>query len=235
MRLERRRGWNAATVETFAAGESTGFQHNWGEESLNSHLTKRRGAPPSQSVPCTPNELAPNVTLADTFVVLCDWHGRVVWKSVPNCRLLIGDEAWKNATGRSKKALRTAVANVASLREECAIEIENEIGEHFRLRMWPLDDPEIAICVLGTRIPSEISLLTDRERACLRCLSQGMSTRDIASELEIGLTTVHTHFRRSREKLGIESVEALIAYAARYFFVAKPMSAAQSATRKRSG
>jgi hypothetical protein len=46
-----------------------------------------------------------------------------------------------------------------------------------------------------------------------------MSTRDIADELSIGLTTVHTHLRRSREKLGSVSAEALIGLAARYFFV----------------
>ena len=52
------------------------------------------------------------------------------------------------------------------------------------------------------------------KRACLRCLAQGKSTRDIAKELDIGLTTVHTHLRRSREKLGLTSAEALIGFAA---------------------
>jgi DNA-binding NarL/FixJ family response regulator len=63
-----------------------------------------------------------------------------------------------------------------------------------------------------------------------------MSTRDISAELEIGLTTVHTHLRRSREKLGLTSGEELIAFAARYFFVPPPGAAKESAaTRKRSG
>lgn len=181
-----------------------------------------------------PNELASNVTLADTFVVLCDWHGRVVWKSVTGGRLNVGDDIWKNANSKSKKTLRSALANVASLRENCAIEFENDAGEHFRLSMWPLIDPEIAVCALGFRIPPEISLLTQRERGCLRCLSQGMATREIARELGIGLTTVHTHLRRSREKLGLESVEELISFAARYFFVAKP-TAAVATSHKRSG
>jgi DNA-binding CsgD family transcriptional regulator len=212
-----------------------GLPTQLGDKSMSSHLTKRAGASPSQSVPSMPSEGAPNVTLADTFVVLCDWHGRVVWKSVTGGRLNVGDDLWKNATSKSKKTLRSAVANVASLRENCAIEVENDAGEHFRLSMWPLIDPEIAVCVLGLRIPQEISLLTQRERACLRCLSQGTPTRDIARELGIGLTTVHTHMRRSREKLGLGSVEALIAFAARYFFVAKPAAVVETTSRKRSG
>jgi DNA-binding CsgD family transcriptional regulator len=96
--------------------------------------------------------------------------------------------------------------------------------------MWPLSEPHIAVCVLALRIPSGLALLTERERACLRCLAQGMSTHDIAEELCIGLTTVHTYLRRSREKLGSLSAEALIGFAARYFYVPPPRSKGESAT-----
>src|SRR3954462_12916298 len=84
-----------------------------------------------------------------------------------------------------------------------ALEVENEWNEHFRIWMWPLDDPGLALAILAIRIPSELALLTNREAACLRCLARGLSTRDISKELDIGLTTVHTHLRRSREKLGL--------------------------------
>jgi DNA-binding CsgD family transcriptional regulator len=132
--------------------------------------------------------------------------------------------------------MRAAVASVATLRENRTLEVENERGEHFRLWMWPLNDPEIAICVLAIRIPSELALLSDRERDCLSCLAQGKSTREIAKELNIGVTTVHTHLRRSREKLGLTSAEALIGYAARYFFVPTPKDTDDFVTnRKRSG
>ena len=116
------------------------------------------------------------------------------------------------------------------------VEAESDRGDHFRFWMWPLTEPEIAVCILGLRIPSELSLLTERERACLQCLAQGMSTRDIADELSIGLTTVHTHLRRSREKLGNISDEALIGFAARFFFVSPDRGANESPSiRKRSG
>lgn len=168
------------------------------------------------------------------MVALGDWHGRIVWKSTDGPHLSIGDEFWKNVTGKSKNALRTSVSRVVTLRENCTLEVDNDRGERFRLWMWPLHDPEIAICLLGLQIPSEIALLTERERACLRALAQGSSTRQIARELGIGLTTVHTHFRRSRTKLGLDSVEELISFAARYFFVAKP-TAAVATSHKRSG
>jgi DNA-binding CsgD family transcriptional regulator len=44
----------------------------------------------------------------------------------------------------------------------------------------------------------------------------GQSTQTIAEKLGIGLTTVHTHLRRCREKLGLETHEALIAFAAKH-------------------
>jgi hypothetical protein len=50
----------------------------------------------------------------------------------------------------------------------------------------------------------------------LQWLSGGYSTREIAEELDIGLTTLHTHMRRCREKLGLPSSDALISFAARY-------------------
>jgi DNA-binding CsgD family transcriptional regulator len=180
--------------------------------------------------------MAADVTLDGTWVVLCDWHGRVVWKSASGDRLDIGDPLWKNATKKSFESIRSAVASVATLRENCMIEGDNDRGEHFRLWMWPLNDPDIAVCVLAMLIPSEIARLTDRERACMRCLAQGMTTRDIADELDIGLTTVHTHLRRSREKLGLTSAEALIGFAARYFFAGKPCESLDGKpARKRSG
>jgi len=59
--------------------------------------------------------------------------------------------------------------------------------------------------------------------------------RDIAKELDIGLTTVHTHLRRSRTKLGLPSVEALIAFAARYFYAPTCVAAADKVASSKSG
>src|SRR5262249_7139566 len=179
-----------------------------------------------------------DMTLEGTYVLLCDWHGKVVWKSSVGDRIAIGEEVWKHGTKKSIERMRTALASVVALREECVIEVESDRGDHFRFWMWPLSEPEIAVCMLALRIPGELALLTDRERACLRCLAQGMSTRDIADELSIGLTTVHTHLRRSREKLGSVSAEALIGLAARYFFESPPRGSqerAKGSGRSRQG
>jgi DNA-binding CsgD family transcriptional regulator len=173
--------------------------------------------------------------LADTYVGLCDWHGKLVWKSGGGTRVQVGECLWTHATPKSAVQMREAVASVATLREVRTLEAENDRHEHFRLWLWPLDDPEVAICILARRIPKEIALLTDRERDCLQGLAQGKSTRDIAKELKIGLTTVHTHLRRSREKLGLTSVEALIGFAARYFYVPSMLAVPESVEQKCSG
>ncbi len=202
---------------------------------MSNHLTKRANASLSQVPPSAASGVASDMTLGDTYVVLCDWHGKLVWKSATGQRLQIGDYLWKNVAKRSADAARAAVASVVTLRENHMLEVENDENEHFRVWMWPLSDPDIAICALAMRIPSELALLTEREKACLCCLAQGKSTREVAKELEIGLTTVHTHLRRSREKLGLTSAEALIGFAARYFFVPSPPSVGGPLARKRSG
>jgi DNA-binding CsgD family transcriptional regulator len=190
---------------------------------MSRHFTKRTSVVPSQKLPSGPSKVASDVTLADTYVGLCDWHGHIVWRSGANARLQVGDELWKSTASRSKESLRTAVASVVTLRENRTLAIENQWNEHFRVWLWPLNDPEIAVAVLAMRIPSELALLTERETDCLRCLAQGLSTRDISKELGIGLTTVHTHLRRSREKLQLTTGEALIGLAARYFFAPPPI------------
>jgi DNA-binding CsgD family transcriptional regulator/ribosomal protein S11 len=200
---------------------------------MSRHFTKEADGTPSQNSPSAAAHVTSDMTFASTYVLLCDWHGRVVWKSGVGDRMVIGEEIWKYAAKKSMESLRAALASVVALREECMIEVESDRGDHFRFWMWPLAEPEIAVCALALRIPSELALLTDRERACLRCLAQGMSTRDIAEELGIGLTTVHTHLRRTREKLGSMSAEALIGFAARYFFVSPPRGTGEFAARRR--
>jgi DNA-binding CsgD family transcriptional regulator len=192
------------------------------DQSMSTHFTKPDGSVPSHISPSGAASVASDMTLGDTYVLLCDWHGRVVWKSGTEDRIAIGEEVWKHGAKQSIEQLRGALASVVALREECTIEVESNRGDHFRFWMWPLSEPEIAVCILALRIPGELALLTDRERACMKCLSQGKSTRDIADELEIGLTTVHTHLRRAREKLRAPSAEALIGLAARYFFASPP-------------
>jgi DNA-binding CsgD family transcriptional regulator len=203
---------------------------------MTRHSTKQSVQVQSHIHPSLAAGVTTDMTLADTYVLLCDWHGRVVWKSGTNDRVAIGEEIWKHAASKSKERLRAAVAGVVTLREKCTIEAESDRGDHFRFWMWPLAEPALAVCLLALRIPRELALLTDRERACLECLAKGMSTREIAKELGIGLTTVHTHLRRSREKLGSLSAEALIVFAARYFATA-PQTGTDDfqANQKRSG
>jgi DNA-binding CsgD family transcriptional regulator len=189
---------------------------------MSPHSSKHAVKLPSQNSLSAAASVTSDMTLADTYVLLCDWHGQVVWKSGGDDRAAIGEEIWKHASNRSRERLRNALAGVVTLREKSMIEVESDRGSHFRFWMWPLNDPAIAVCILALRIPRELTMLTDRERECLRCLAQGMSTRDMARELKIGITTVHTHLRRSREKLGLGSVEALIGIAARYFAMPGP-------------
>jgi hypothetical protein len=70
------------------------------------------------------------VTLAGTYVGLCDWLGCVVWKSEADDRLQIGDELWKNAAGRSRESLRIAVASAVTLRENRTLDVEDEWNEY---------------------------------------------------------------------------------------------------------
>jgi DNA-binding CsgD family transcriptional regulator len=162
-----------------------------------------------------------DVILDDTFVMLCDWRGSCIWKSAATVPVNVGGFIWEQLTIESQKATKLAVGQVVAVRETQQLEVIDQQGERYRGWLWPLDSPEVAVCVLALRIPRNLALLTGRERQCLELLGQGIETRLIAKQLDVSLSTVHTHMKRARERLGLRSVEALISFAARYFYPTK--------------
>ena len=62
-------------------------------------------------------------------------------------------------------------------------------------------------------------VLSDREIEVLSLIVQGYINKEIASQLNIGLTTVITHRKNIMEKLGVRSVSALTIYAVMHGYV----------------
>ena len=69
-----------------------------------------------------------------------------------------------------------------------------------------------------------LQLLTDREREVLTLIAQGLSTKEIASALDIGPRTVDTHRANLMRKLGVKSVALLTQVAIREGIVPIPPS-----------
>jgi hypothetical protein len=66
-------------------------------------------------------------------VLLCDWRGRVVWKSAVGERVQLGEPIWKNVAGPSKERLEKAIGSVVTPQENQTLDVEHAGGEHFRL------------------------------------------------------------------------------------------------------
>lgn len=158
--------------------------------------------------------------LSSAHVVLCDWRGRCVWLSSESLLTKPGDFLWDQLSEPSQEVARELVARVVALKEAARFQVTNREGEFFRGWLWPLDSPSVAVCVLAIRVPADLNLLTERERECLELLAQGIDTRRIAERLHVSLSTVHTHMKRAREKMGLHTVEELIAFAARHCYPA---------------
>ena len=62
-------------------------------------------------------------------------------------------------------------------------------------------------------------VLSDREIEVMALIAQGYINKEIASRLNIGLTTVVTHRKNIMEKLGMRSVSALTIYAVTHGYV----------------
>ena len=152
------------------------------------------------------------------FVVLCDWRGKCIWASDGDLPIQVGELAWMQLPVKSQRESKLAFSQVVTLREERLLEVSDQQGALFRCWLWPLDCPETAACIMGLRLPRAIESLTARERRCLELLAKGTETKQIASKLDVSLSTVHTHLKHAREKLGLRSFETLVSFSARYFF-----------------
>ncbi len=62
-------------------------------------------------------------------------------------------------------------------------------------------------------------ILSDREIEVLSFVAQGKMNKEIADQLNIGLTTVITHRKNIQEKLGLKTVSALTIYAVMHGYV----------------
>ena len=62
-------------------------------------------------------------------------------------------------------------------------------------------------------VPQEDYNLSDREMDVLELVAQGLSSKEIASRLNIAVNTVNTHRKSITRKTGIKSVAGLAVYA----------------------
>jgi DNA-binding NarL/FixJ family response regulator len=67
--------------------------------------------------------------------------------------------------------------------------------------------------VQGNGMSGEVMPLTDREREVLVLIAEGLSNKEIACQLGVGVRTVETHRERTMRKLNIHSVAGLTRYA----------------------
>lgn len=63
------------------------------------------------------------------------------------------------------------------------------------------------------RAPEKSPELTKRQRRIVQLVAQGLSSKEIAQELELSLKTVANHRLKIREKLGLHDVAGLTRYA----------------------
>jgi DNA-binding CsgD family transcriptional regulator len=163
--------------------------------------------------------------LADVFVMLCDWRGRSTWVSGGDFPVKVGEFIWEHLSPESKNQAKLALGQAVAIKESQELDVVYQNGDRFRGWLWPLDTPDPAVCILGSRIPVKVSRLSQRERDVLNWLAQGLEPRAIAEALDVSNSTVHTHLKHAREKLGLRTLESLISFAARYCYpVNRPLN-----------
>lgn len=160
-------------------------------------------------------ELAPDIILMD--IDMPQMNGlavtEVLRKELPNIKVLILSmhSNTEYVLRIIQSGARGYVLKEASPEELIkAIEIVNT-GEAF----FSMDVARVALnqFVRGKDSGSESSQLTNREREVLVQIAEGLSNKEIASHLGVGVRTVETHRERIMRKLNIHSVAGLTKFA----------------------
>ena len=170
-----------------------------------------------------------HLVLRDVFVMLCDWRGRCAWSSGGDLPVRVGEYVWECFSPDSCQQAKVVLAQVVALRESLQLEVVHRNGDRVRGWLWPLDSPEMAVYILGSRIPGSLGQVSHREREVLDWLAQGLEPRAIAERLDVSISTVHTHLKHARDKLGLPSLESLISFSARYCYPVIRQPLAESA------
>jgi len=69
------------------------------------------------------------------------------------------------------------------------------------------------------RQPSQLDLLTPREREVVQLVAEGLSNKKVSRRLDLSIKTVETHRGAAMRKAGLASTADLVRYAARNHLV----------------
>jgi DNA-binding NarL/FixJ family response regulator len=66
-----------------------------------------------------------------------------------------------------------------------------------------------------SEVQDSYDLLTERERQVLQLLAEGRTNKEVATSLDLGVSTVETHRMNLMKKLGLRNTAELVLYAVR--------------------
>jgi DNA-binding CsgD family transcriptional regulator len=153
----------------------------------------------------------------DAFVAICDWKGVVRWLSNHTIKTGVGDLGWSNMVDESAERFKEAFARTATLHERRSLEISSKNGLRYKIWMWSVGNPDLAVCTFNWLIPSEIELLTVRERELMEELGKGTALKQIAESLDVSVNTLHAHVRNIKNKLKLKNTSEVVSFASRFF------------------
>ncbi|MDJ0785326.1 MAG: response regulator transcription factor [Myxococcota bacterium] len=120
--------------------------------------------------------------------------------------------------GQVREALRAGAAGFVS-KSDSSAELLQAIDSLRQDRSYlsPTVSHHVVEVLTGEETDPEgaLSQLTSREREVLQLIAEGLSSKEIADELELSTRTVETHRSHIMEKIGIHKVSSLVRFAIR--------------------
>lgn len=153
----------------------------------------------------------------DAFVAICDWKGVVRWLSNHTIKTQVGDFGWTNMIPEDAERFKEAFSRTATLHERRSLEISSKNGLRYKIWMWSIGNPDLAVCTFNWLIPSEIKALTEREKQLMEEIGKGAALKQIAETLDVSVNTLHAHIRNIKTKLKLGNTTEVVSFASRFF------------------
>ncbi|MEM9940527.1 MAG: helix-turn-helix transcriptional regulator [Planctomycetota bacterium] len=148
----------------------------------------------------------------DALLLISNDDGSICWSNLSNRFRVPQEDDSDNqpkSLGFPKKIASIGDFNTAQKM------MESESG--YQIWSFSIGWNSLAKGAFALRNPLIPNRLSPQEHRVMLAMSTGMNIKTISTEYNISISTVHTHLRRVRQKVGLKSHEAVYGYATRNF------------------
>ena len=154
-----------------------------------------------------------------TVLFLYDSGGHIICASTLHPpyenKTIIGTTAWGRLDSTQAAMAQAAMMRCHESKQPQTYDVDVPHIGRWRMTLWPCKAGKVRVIGYSRKIPDEIELLTDRQLEICALLGDGLSSREIAKQLDLARETIDNHRSGISRRLGIRPWQ-LVAWCGRH-------------------